>query len=160
MFIRSFRTFFFFFFPEWLTILHSIQKSIKDPVHMLISIWYFHYFFKKFWPHTEAWDILVSQLGIEPMPPALKGRVSTIELPRSPHFHYFFFSCSDKYIVKIPCGFNLHPPITNKMQPLFLCSLAIHISSLALCLFMFSAHLLIRLLIFHSWPHTVYSTLV
>lgn len=37
-----------------------------------------------------AGGVLVPQLGIKPMPLALKGRVSTTELPGSPHFHYYF----------------------------------------------------------------------
>ena len=98
VFIRSFQTFFFFF-------SRVTYRFAFHPAHMLSSIWYFHYFFKKFWPHTEACGILVPQLGIKPMPPALRGRVSTTELPGKSPFSVFFLQLfsQSKFLVVLIC---------------------------------------------------------
>lgn len=52
----------------------------------------------------------------------------------------FFLYHSVKYVIIIHCGFNSHSLMTTEVQHLFMCLLAIHISSLVKCLFMSFVH--------------------
>ena len=85
-FIRSFQT---LFFQSGLPFYIPFSK-VRDLQFVYLTASSIFTILKKFWPHPEACGILVPQLGIKPMPLALKGRVSTTELPGSPHFHYYF----------------------------------------------------------------------
>ena len=150
VFIRSFQTFFFFFQSD---LPFCIPSSSYAQQHLVFSL----FFQKILATHWGMWH-LSSRARDQTHSPSIERQSLNHWTAREvPIFSIFSLAV---LIVKIPCGFNLHPPITSKIQHLFLCLLAVHISSLVLCLFMSSAHLLIGLFIFHSWLHTVYSILV
>ena len=41
---------------------------------------HFHFFF---WPHHAAWEVLITQPGIEPVHPALESKFLTTRQPRT-----------------------------------------------------------------------------
>ena len=67
--------------------------------------------------------------GLEPVSPALAGGFLTTAPPGKPHDHILNFSYSSEYVVVSHCDFNLHFYMTSNGEYLFMCLLAIYVSS-------------------------------